>query len=152
MALIGALIALNLAMSTLSIFTMLGVIMLIGLVMKNGILIVDFANQKKAEGLNSFDALIESGKDRLRPILMTTIAMVIGMLPIALASGAGSEWKNALAIVMIGGLLSSLMLTVFIVPMVYYIVDDLKVRFTGKRILMTEPKLAVVPPSTESIL
>lgn len=128
-ALIGAFIALNLAMSTLSIFTMLGVIMLIGLVMKNGILIVDFANQKKAEGFSSFDALIASGKDRLRPILMTTIAMVIGMLPIALAKGAGSEWKNALAIVMIGGLLSSLMLTVFIVPMAYYILDVVKEKF-----------------------
>ncbi len=125
-ALIGALIALNLAMSTLSIFTMLGVIMLIGLVLKNGILIVDFANQRKLDGLSTFDALIDAGQSRLRPILMTTIAMVIGMLPIALAKGAGSEWKNGLAIVMIGGLLSSLMLTVFVVPMVYYIVDRVK--------------------------
>jgi len=128
-ALIGAFIALNLAVSTMSIFTMLGIIMLIGLVMKNGILIVDFTNQKKAEGMSSYDALIESGKSRLRPILMTTLAMVIGMLPIALASGAGSEWKNALAIVMIGGLLSSLLLTVFVVPMVYYMVDEVKSRF-----------------------
>ncbi|MEZ4972968.1 MAG: efflux RND transporter permease subunit [Cyclobacteriaceae bacterium] len=131
-ALIGALMALNLAMSTMSIFTMLGIIMLIGLVMKNGILIVDFANQKKEEGLNTFDALIEAGKGRLRPILMTTIAMVIGMLPIALANGAGSEWKNGLAIVMIGGLLSSLMLTVFVVPMVYYLVDRVKEKFAKK--------------------
>jgi HAE1 family hydrophobic/amphiphilic exporter-1 len=97
--------------------------------MKNGILIVDFANQKKEEGLNTFDALIAAGNDRLRPILMTTIAMVIGMLPIALADGAGSEWKNGLAIVMIGGLLSSLMLTVFVVPMAYYVVDTLKEKF-----------------------
>ena len=125
-ALIGALIALNLAMSTLSIFTMLGIIMLIGLVFKNGILLVDFTNQRKLDGLNTFNALIEAGEARLRPILMTTIAMVIGMLPIALAEGAGSEWKNGLAIVMIGGLLSSLMLTVFVVPMVYYIVDRTK--------------------------
>lgn len=129
-ALIGALIALNLAMSTLSIFTMLGVIMLIGLVMKNGILIVDFANQRKKAGLSSFDALIEAGHSRLRPILMTTIAMVIGMLPIALATGAGAEWKNALAIVMIGGLLSSMMLTVFVVPMMYYVVDMTRDKLT----------------------
>ena len=128
-SLIGAFLALNLAMSTLSIFTMLGIIMLIGLVMKNGILIVDFTNQKKAEGLSAFDALIEAGNARLRPILMTTIAMVIGMLPIALAGGAGSEWKNGLAIVMIGGLLSSLILTVFVVPMVYYVVDKIKDKF-----------------------
>lgn len=131
-ALIGALIALNLAMSTMSVFTMLGIIMLIGLVLKNGILLVDFTNQRKADGLSTFDALIDAGKSRLRPILMTTIAMVIGMLPIALAKGAGSEWKNGLAIVMIGGLLSSLMLTVFVVPMVYYIVDKVKEKFSRK--------------------
>jgi HAE1 family hydrophobic/amphiphilic exporter-1 len=125
-SLIGAFIALNLAMSTLSIFTMLGIIMLIGLVMKNGILLVDFANQRKAEGQNTLNALIDAGEARLRPILMTTIAMVIGMLPIALAGGAGSEWKNGLAIVMIGGLLSSLVLTVFVVPLAYYVVDMLK--------------------------
>lgn len=128
-SLIGAFLALNLAMSTLSIFTMLGIIMLIGLVMKNGILIVDFTNQKKADGLGTFEALIEAGNARLRPILMTTIAMVIGMLPIALADGAGSEWKNGLAIVMIGGLVSSLILTVFVVPIVYYVVDAIKDRF-----------------------
>ncbi len=128
-ALIGAFIALNLAMSSMSIFTILGIIMLLGLVMKNGILLVDFANQKKAEGLNTYESLIEAGKARLRPILMTTIAMVIGMLPIALAQGAGSEWKNGLAIVMMGGLLSSLMLTIFIVPVVYMLVDLVKARW-----------------------
>ncbi len=132
-ALIGALLALNLAISTMSIFTMLGIIMLIGLVLKNGILIVDFANHRKTEGLSTYDALIDAGKSRLRPILMTTIAMVIGMLPIALANGAGSEWKNGLAIVMIGGLLSSLMLTVFVVPMAYYVVDRIKEKVGSKR-------------------
>jgi HAE1 family hydrophobic/amphiphilic exporter-1 len=146
-ALIGALIALNLAMSTLSIFTMLGVIMLIGLVLKNGILIVDFTNQRKLEGLNTFDALIEAGHSRLRPILMTTIAMVIGMLPIALADGAGAEWKNGLAIVMIGGLLSSLMLTVFVVPMVYYIVDRLKDRLNNPKHANRTPAEGVADPS-----
>jgi hydrophobic/amphiphilic exporter-1 (mainly G- bacteria), HAE1 family len=110
---------------------MLGIIMLLGLVMKNGILLVDFTNQKKAEGLSTYDALIEAGNARLRPILMTTIAMVIGMLPIALAEGAGSEWKNGLAIVMIGGLISSLILTVFVVPMVYYMVDAVKDRMNS---------------------
>lgn len=125
-AIIGALLALNIAMSSMSIFTMLGIIMLMGLVTKNGILIVDFANQKKAEGIGTFDALVMAGTARLRPILMTTIAMVVGMLPIALAKGAGAEWKNGLALVMIGGLISSLMMTVFVVPMLYYIVDRIK--------------------------
>ncbi|MBL7834349.1 MAG: efflux RND transporter permease subunit [Cyclobacteriaceae bacterium] len=141
-ALIGALIALNLAMSTLSIFTMLGIIMLIGLVLKNGILLVDFTNQRKLEGRTTFEALIDAGQSRLRPILMTTIAMVIGMLPIALAQGAGSEWKNGLAIVMIGGLLSSLMLTIFVVPMVYYMVDRVKEKF-GKAEKVLEKSLPV---------
>jgi HAE1 family hydrophobic/amphiphilic exporter-1 len=131
--LIGAFIALNLAMSSMSIFTMLGMIMLLGLVLKNGILLVDFTNQKKAEGYTTYNALIASGKARLRPILMTTIAMVIGMLPIALAKGAGAEWKNGLAIVMIGGLLSSLILTIFIVPMVYYIVDRVKEKWNHRQ-------------------
>jgi HAE1 family hydrophobic/amphiphilic exporter-1 len=144
-SLIGAFLALNLAMSTLSIFTMLGIIMLIGLVMKNGILIVDFTNQKKDEGLGTFDALIEAGNARLRPILMTTIAMVIGMLPIALADGAGSEWKNGLAIVMIGGLLSSLILTVFVVPMVYYVVDVIKDKFQRR---LSRPELGSLAPAT----
>ena len=143
-SLIGAFLALNLAMSTLSIFTMLGIIMLIGLVMKNGILIVDFTNQKKEEGLGTFHALIEAGNARLRPILMTTIAMVIGMLPIALADGAGSEWKNGLAIVMIGGLLSSLILTVFVVPMVYYVVDVIKDKFQT-RLSNGQPQVALAP-------
>jgi hydrophobic/amphiphilic exporter-1 (mainly G- bacteria), HAE1 family len=132
-ALIGAFLALNLAMSSMSIFTMLGIIMLLGLVLKNGILLVDFTNQKKEEGYTTYNALIASGKARLRPILMTTIAMVIGMLPIALAKGAGAEWKNGLAIVMIGGLLSSLILTIFVVPMVYYTVDRIKDKWNSRR-------------------
>jgi len=153
-ALIGALIALNLAMSTLSIFTILGIIMLMGLVLKNGILIVDFTNQRKLDGLTTFDALIEAGHSRLRPILMTTIAMVIGMLPIALADGAGSEWKNGLAIVMIGGLLSSLMLTVFVVPMVYYMVDSVKAKISNfkqdRKILPSEDHTLLPAPARAS--
>jgi len=94
--------------------------------MKNGILIVDFTNHLKEKGYNTFDALIEAGKERLRPILMTTIAMVIGMMPIAFDKGAGSEWKNGLGIVMMGGLTSSLLLTVFIIPMMYFLVDSVK--------------------------
>ena len=77
------------------------------------------------------DALIEAGKTRMRPILMTTLAMVIGMLPIALAKGSASEWKNGLAWVIIGGLLSSLILTVYLVPVVYYVVDSIKLRITN---------------------
>ena len=116
----------------MNIFTILGMIMLIGLVAKNAILLVDFTNQMKAEGKSTYEALILANHARLRPILMTTIAMVIGMLPIAIASGAGAEWKNGLAWVIIGGLLSSLFLTLIIVPVMYQIFDRLINRFSKK--------------------
>jgi len=132
-AMIGAFLALALTMTNLSIFGMLGMIMLVGLVIKNAILIVDFTNQLKKEGYNSFDALIQATMDRFRPILMTTIAMVIAMLPIALASGAGSEWKNGLAWVLIGGLTSSMLFTLIIVPVTYLAVDTIKARRLAKK-------------------
>jgi len=122
-AVIGALLALALSSSNIGIFAMLGMLMLIGLVVKNAILIVDFANQQKAEGVPFRKAILIAGEERLRPILMTTIAMVIGMVPIATATGAGAEWKNSLAWVLIGGLTSSMLLTIYLVPMAYYLVD-----------------------------
>ena len=125
-AMIGAFLALALTMTNLSIFGMLGLIMLVGLVIKNAILIVDFVNQLKREGKSSYDALMEGTMERFRPILMTTIAMVIAMIPIAIATGAGSEWKNGLAWVLIGGLTSSMLLTLIIVPVVYLAVDTVK--------------------------
>lgn len=128
LAIIGAFLALNLSLNNISLFAMLGLIMLMGLVVKNAILIVDFTNHLKAEGMHYEEALIKAGKERMRPILMTTLAMVIGMLPIALASGTASEWKNGLAWVIIGGLSSSLMLTVYVVPMIYHTVDSIKQR------------------------
>lgn len=131
-AAIGAFLALNLTLNNLSLFALLGLIMLMGLVAKNAILIVDFANQLKVSGKHFKEALITAGKERMRPILMTTLAMVIGMLPIALAKGTASEWKNGLAWVIIGGLLSSLILTVFLVPMVYYVVDTIKGKWNIK--------------------
>ncbi len=128
-AAIGAFFALNLSLSNLSLFALLGLIMLMGLVVKNAILIVDFTNQLKAEGKHFKEALIIAGKGRMRPILMTTLSMVVGMLPIAMATGTAAEWKNGLAWVIIGGLLSSLILTVFLVPMVYYLVDTVKEKY-----------------------
>jgi hydrophobic/amphiphilic exporter-1 (mainly G- bacteria), HAE1 family len=125
-ALIGAFLALNLAGASFNIFTGLGILMLLGLVAKNAILIVDFANHLKSQGWGTYQALVEAGKERQRPILMTTVAMVIGMLPIAVAQGAGAEWKSGLAIVLMGGLTSSMMLTVYLVPIMYYAVDLLR--------------------------
>jgi len=139
-ALIGALLALALTMESLTVFSIVGMIMLLGLVAKNAILIVDFANQLKAEGHNVIDALIEAGKERLRPILMTTLAMILGMLPIALASGAGAETKNGMAWVIIGGLTSSLLLTLLVVPSMYLVVDRLIARFTKKKVVPKKPQ------------
>lgn len=132
-AMVGALLALALTMQSLNIFSILGIIMLIGLVAKNAILLVDCTNQLKERGYGVVDALIESGRTRLRPILMTTIAMVIGMLPLALASGAGAEWKNGMAWALIGGLTSSMILTLVVVPVVYLIIDKIKSRFSKSR-------------------
>lgn len=133
LATIGAFMALALTMNEMTIFSMIGVIMLMGLVAKNGILLVDFTNQRKAEGAGLIEALIDAGKERFRPILMTTIAMIVGMLPIALATGSGAEVKNGMAWVIIGGLTSSLILTLLVVPCVYYIVDKILNRFRGRR-------------------
>lgn len=123
LAIVGALLALALAKQSLSIFSILGMIMLVGLVGKNAILVVDFTNNLRTRGLELKEALIEATKLRFRPILMTNITMVIGLMPIALAGGAGSEWKNGLAWALIGGLSSSMFLTLIIVPVIYYLVE-----------------------------
>ncbi|MCW5915177.1 MAG: efflux RND transporter permease subunit [Chitinophagaceae bacterium] len=142
-AMIGAFLALALTMTNLSIFGMLGLIMLVGLVIKNAILIVDFTNHLKEKGKSSYDALIEGTMERFRPILMTTIAMVIAMIPIAVATGAGSEWKNGLAWVLIGGLTSSMLLTLIIVPVTYLAVDQIKERLTKRKAVRKERKAAL---------
>lgn len=142
-AMIGAFLALALTMTNLSIFGMLGLIMLVGLVIKNAILIVDFTNQLKKEGMNSFDALIQGTMERFRPILMTTIAMVIAMVPIAIAKGAGAEWKNGLAWVLIGGLTSSMILTLIIVPVTYLAVDRIKERREAKKAAKKEKQFGI---------
>lgn len=129
MAMIGALLALALTMKSLNIFSILGIIMLIGLVGKNAILLVDRANQRKREGESTFNALIDAGRDRIRPIMMTTSAMIFGMLPIATSLDAGSEWKSGLAWAIIGGLISSMFLTLILVPVIYMKVETWRVTF-----------------------
>jgi len=133
-AIIGAFFALALTHNALSIFSIIGMIMLIGLVCKNAILIVDFANNLKAEGKSTIESLIEAGKVRLRPILMTTLSMILGMLPIALASAEGAEIKNGMAWVIIGGLFSSLLLTLVLVPSVYLTMENIKNRRISRQI------------------
>jgi multidrug efflux pump len=119
LAICGAFISLWLFDQTLNIFSQIGMIMLIGLVTKNGILIVEFANKKREEGLSKIDAVVEASRLRLRPILMTSLAMALGTLPLALSLGDASTSRIPLGIVIIGGVLFSLILTLFVIPAMY---------------------------------
>ena len=119
LALGGALLSLFLWGETLNIFSQIGMIMLIGLVTKNGILIVEFANQRKADGLSRLDAIVQGSAARFRPILMTSLSTILGTLPIALALGAGSESRVSMGIAVIGGLIFSTVLTLYIIPAIY---------------------------------
>ncbi len=123
-AMIGALLALMLTGNNMSIITMIGIIMLIGLVTKNAILLVDYTNTLRERGKSRTEAILEAGPTRLRPILMTTLAMVGGMLPTALALSKGSEQRAPLAITVIGGLILSTLLTLLVIPTFYSIIDD----------------------------
>jgi HAE1 family hydrophobic/amphiphilic exporter-1 len=128
LAVIGALGALFLVGQDMSIFAMIGMIMLLGLVAKNGILLVEFTNQLREEGLSAQAALLEAGPVRLRPILMTTVAMIAGMVPVALARGDGAETRVPMAVAIIGGLITSTFLTLGIVPVVYSVLDGMRAR------------------------
>jgi len=119
LAVAGAYLSLSMTGNTFNIFSQIGMIMLIGLVTKNGILIVEFANQKREQGLDKRTAVIEAAKARLRPILMTTLATVLGALPIALALGAAATSRIPLGVVVVGGLMFSLVLTLFVIPAMY---------------------------------
>lgn len=122
-AIAGALASLWIFGKTLNIFSEIGMIMLIGIVTKNGILIVEFANQKRRKGLSKTEAVFEAAAARLRPILMTSLATMFGALPIALALGAGAQSRVPMGIVIVGGLLFALTLTLFVVPVMYILIS-----------------------------
>ena len=125
LALIGVMLALLLWRSTLNVFSMIGLVMLMGLVTKNAILLVDFANQARKAGATVSDALLQAGLTRMRPIMMTTGAMVFGMLPLALALDVGSEIQSSMGRAIIGGVITSTLLTLVVVPVIYsYLVRD----------------------------
>jgi multidrug efflux pump len=118
----GALLALKLTGGTLNVYSKIGLVTLVGLITKNGILIVEFANQLQERGRERVEAVIESAVLRLRPILMTTGAMVLGAVPLALASGAGAESRQQIGAVIVGGLSLGTFLTLFVVPTVYTLI------------------------------
>jgi multidrug efflux pump len=114
-----------------NLFSRFGLIMLIGLVAKNGILIVEFANELQIEGRSAAEAVFEAATLRFRPILMTSLATILGAVPLALATGPGAESRNPLGLVIVGGLGISTVITLFIVPMIYLLIDAACFRLTG---------------------
>jgi multidrug efflux pump len=133
LAFAGAFITLWMFGHTLNIFSEIGIIVLIGLVTKNGILIVEFANHKKEEGLSVMEAAREAAAARLRPILMTSLATILGAVPIAFALGAGAKSRIPMGLVIIGGLLFSLVLTLYVIPAIYtYFTNKKKINFKKK--------------------
>ena len=126
MAIAGAILSLWIFGHTLNIFSEIGMLLLIGIVTKNGILIVEFANQKQLAGMSKPVAAFEAASSRLRPILMTSLATVFGSLPIALALGSGSESRIPLGVVVVGGILFALLLTLFVIPVMYILMSGKK--------------------------
>jgi multidrug efflux pump subunit AcrB len=124
LSLTGVLIALLVTHTTLNIFSMIGLIMLMGLVVKNAILLVDFANRARAEGKEVDEALLEAGQVRLRPILMTTAAMIFGMLPMAIGAGDGGETQAPMGRAIIGGVITSTLLSLVVVPVLYSLLNS----------------------------
>lgn len=131
LSLIGVFFALFIFGSTLNIFSIIGIIMLMGLVCKNAILLIDFIKDALAEGKSRYDAIMLAGQTRLRPILMTTAAMVMGMIPLALGIGEGAEQQAPMAHAIIGGVITSTLLTLIVVPVIYTYLDDMKQRMFG---------------------
>jgi hydrophobic/amphiphilic exporter-1 (mainly G- bacteria), HAE1 family len=144
LSLIGVVVALLVTHDTLNLMSLIGVILLMGIVAKNAILLIDFANwAHKGRGLSRRDALIEAGRIRLRPIMMTTLALIAGMIPVSLGLGEGADFRAPLGRAVIGGVITSTVLTLLVIPTVYEIMDEwrekLAVRFFGKRVHVHEP-------------
>ena len=117
---------------TINIMSLIGLIMLMGLVTKNAILLVDYAKVLRRRGIERREAVIIAGRTRLRPIVMTTLAMIFGMMPLALGIGAGAEMRAPMARAVVGGLLTSTLLTLLVVPVMYTLMEDLGGWLTGK--------------------
>jgi HAE1 family hydrophobic/amphiphilic exporter-1 len=130
---LGVALGLLVTRGTLNVMSMIGIIMLMGLVTKNGILLVDFVNKERERGVDRHNAILNSARIRLRPIIMTTAAMIFGMLPLALALGEGAEQRSPMAHAVIGGLVTSTILTLFVVPCAYTLLDDLAARVMKRK-------------------
>src|SRR4028119_2121220 len=128
LSLVGVMLGLLITGNTLNIMSMIGVILLMGIVAKNAILLIDFAIWSQEKGLPRREALIEAGAIRLRPILMTTFALIAGMIPVALGTGEGAQFRAPLGIAVIGGTITSTVLTLLVVPTIYEVLDRVRAR------------------------
>ncbi|MBV9109872.1 MAG: efflux RND transporter permease subunit, partial [Gemmatimonadetes bacterium] len=147
---IGVGLGLWVTKGNLNVMSMIGIIMLMGLVVKNGILLVDFVNQEREAGASREQAILSAARTRLRPIVMTTMAMIFGMIPLAIAIGEGAEQRAPMAHAVIGGLITSTALTLFVVPVVYTLFDDFVNRLRRRRVTVPavahEPRIARPEP------
>jgi len=131
LALVGAILALFLTGTTVNVVVFIGLIMLAGIVVNNAIVLVDLVNQLRSQGMARIEAIIEGGRGRLRPIMMTTLTTTLGLLPMALGFGEGAEVRAPMAITVIGGLLVSTLLTLFVIPVVYSVIDRKRLTATA---------------------
>ncbi len=145
LSMLGALLALKLTGGTLNVFSQIGLITLVGLITKHGILIVEFSNQLRAQGLEKFDAVKKAAGLRLRPIMMTTGAMVLGALPLALASGAGAESRQQIGWVIVGGMSIGTLLTIFVVPTMYTLLSRRQTQKPVAQSVHEEPPVGAIP-------
>jgi HAE1 family hydrophobic/amphiphilic exporter-1 len=146
---IGGFLALKLAGMSLDLMSSIGLLVLMGLVMKNGILLVDYTNQLRAEGMSRDEAILAAGPVRMRPVLMTTGALTMGMLPVAFGGSSGSEFRAPMGMIIVGGLLTSSLLTLVVVPVAYALIDSAIVWSgnTGRRLLGRAPRTGEAPVS-----
>ena len=147
-AMVGGLGALAITGQTLNMFSMIGILLSMGLVTKNAILLIDRTNEQRSLGLSVRAALLEAGPTRLRPIIMTTLTQIHAMAPLPLALGAGSEIRQSMAIVVIGALVSSTLLTLVLVPVVYTYIEGLRLRLSRKKAKTKNGKYRGLPERT----
>jgi HAE1 family hydrophobic/amphiphilic exporter-1 len=148
LSLIGVMLSLSIAHQTINIMSMIAIILLAGIVAKNAILLIDFAIWARERGLDLREALIEAGRIRLRPIIMTTLALIAGMIPVAIGHGEGADFRAPLGRAVIGGTITSTLLTLLVIPTVYEIIDDFRewvAAKVGRRIARPHPEPVPAP-------
>jgi HAE1 family hydrophobic/amphiphilic exporter-1 len=147
LAIFGAAMALFITRESVSIPSLIGILMLLGITAKNSILLVEYAIERERDGMPQRQAIMEACRERARPIIMTSLAMIAGMLPTAFALGKGSEFRQPMAIAVIGGLITSTLLSLVMVPVIYEVLDDIEQWMVPKLSRLVTPRDAPLPPA-----